>query len=174
MASTPSQEPFANFGIRRDWVLDRARDQVIITFRQLKAARFEAHVAYLQTLPCYSLYQRYHGNPPLQPSQLQLLHSQIGQASAIFKAGVDEDWRRSCLRYPEVLDYYFNLVEITLPDDRDLAVREPRFGVPLKETRKINGRRGSADLSNGHRKKERRRSRGRTPPAVPMAGSYRR
>ena len=153
-----------------EWVLNHARDQVLHTFQQLKQARYEAHVAYLQTLPCYTLYQKYRGNPPLQQSQLSMLQHQIGQAQSIFQSGVDEDWRRCCLRYPEVLDYFFNLVEIDFPDDRDSTVREPKFGSPLKQTRKLKARRGSIDSGNGHRKRSRRRSsRGRTPP-----GSFRR
>ena len=146
---------------------------MLVTFQELKAARYEAHLAYLQTLPTFSLYQKYHGNPPIQPSQLAVLHSQINHATSIFKAGIDEDWRRSCLRYPEVLDYYFSLVEVDFPHEQDPAIREPRFGSALKEIRKLNKRRGSVDL--GHRKKDRRRSRARTPPpAAPMTGSYNR
>ena len=78
------------------------------------------------------------------------------------------------MRYPEILDYYFSLVEITFPHDRDSVIREPRFGsAQQKETRKLKTRRDSVDL--GHRKKDRRRSRGRTPPpAAPMSGSYKR
>ncbi|KAK3707126.1 hypothetical protein LTR37_012295 [Vermiconidia calcicola] len=159
----------------RDWVLNHARDQVLNTFQQLRAARYEAHLAYLQTLPCYTLFQRYSNNPPIPQPQLQNLYHQISQAQAVFQAGIDEDWRRSCLRYPDVLDYYFSLVDFTLPDSRDLAVREPRFGAPLKEARKIKARRDSVDLGSGQGKKGKRRSsRGRTPPAAPMPGSYRR
>ena len=165
-------------GSHRDWVLNHAREQVLLTFNQLKTARYEAHLAYLQTLPCYALYQKFHGNPPLQAQQFYTLQTQINHAQGIYKAGVDEDWRRSCLRYPEVLDYYFSLVEVSLPDDKDSVMREPRFGAALKETRRIKARRGSrgsGDFSNGHRKNGRRRtSRGRTPPQAPMASAFRR
>lgn len=162
----------------RQWVINHARNQIINTFEQLKAARKQAHYAYLQTIPCFTLYQKYRGNPPLQPAQLHLLHSQIGQAQAIFQAGVDEDWRRSCLRYPEVLDYYFSLVDIGMPNDSDGVVQEPRFGAPLKGPRRIKARRDSVDSGQLYRKKGGRRnsrsSRGRTPPAAPMADAFRR
>lgn len=161
----------------RDWVLDHARNEIISTFNDLKTARRDAHVAYLQTLPCYTLYQKWHGAPPVQPAQLHALQQQIHAANMNYRAGIDEDWRRSCMRYPEVLDYYFSLVEVVMPGDRDPSILEPRFGAPVNGTRKVKTRRnsrGSVDMSNGHRKKDRRRgSRGRTPPAAPMASQYR-
>ena len=102
---------------------------------------------------------------------MNALHSEINRAQTTFQAGVDDDWRRSCLKYPEVLDYYFSLVEVGFPDDRDAIVSDPRFGGSINGTRKLKARRDSS----GHRKKDRRRSsRGRTPPAVPMASSYQR
>jgi hypothetical protein len=132
-------------------------------------------VQYLQTLPCYTLYHRYGGQPPIAPAQLQALHHQILTANAAFKAGVDEDWRRSCMEYPKVLDYYFQLVDVGFPGDGDDSVRDPVFSGATphaREQKRVKQRRDSMDTQ--HRKKERRRSRGRTPPPVPMAGNYRR
>ena len=102
-----------------------AREQIHLTFWRLLAARKEAHVACLHGLPLYTLYQQYHGNPPLQPLQLELLQNQIKHANAIYKAGVDEDWRRSWL---EAIAYYFDLADIGLPGERDPAVQSPKFG----------------------------------------------
>lgn len=151
-----------------------ARNQVIETFEQLKYARFQAHERYLQTLPCYTLFERY-GNPPLTAPQLNNLRQQMSQAQSIYQSGVDEDWRRCCLKYPEVLDYYLGLVDFGFPDDRDPSMRDPRFGGPINDPKKLKHRRGSVDSGKGHRKRSRRRnSRGRTPPAAPMAGSRRR
>lgn len=164
----------------RDWVLNHARNQIIHTFQQLKAARYQAHVAYLQTIPCYTLYQTYNGRPPLLPAQIAVLHGQINQANHIFKQGIDDDWRRSCLQYPEVLDYFFSLVELSLPDERDVAVMQPRFGgTAVKEPKRVTQRRSSTDESSvktkkKDREKDRRRDSGRTPPPAPMAGGYRR
>lgn len=89
----------------------------------------------------------------------------------LFKQGVDEDWRRSCLRYPEVLDYYFDLVQFQVPSDRDPAIIDPRFGATANERPRIREKRPSGDstTTKEHRKKDRRRSRGRTPPAIPHA-----
>ncbi|KAK5125942.1 hypothetical protein LTR85_011297 [Meristemomyces frigidus] len=160
----------------RDWVLNHARNQVMVTFHQLRQLRYQAHVGYLQSLPCFTLYYRYNGQPPIQPAQLHLLHTQISQANAIFKQGVDEDWRRSCLRYPDVLDYYFNLVGFVLPEEQDSAVSNPVFGASAKERPRVKAKKESVDAGSAKelRKKEHRRSRGRTPPPhAPMPGAYR-
>lgn len=161
--------------MNREWVLDHARNQIMATFHQLRAIRVEAHHNYLRTLPYYTLYHKYNGSPPLQPAQLQLIHSQIQYANQSLQQGVDQDWRTSCLRYPEVLDYYFRLVDVRFPSDRDASTRDPRFGGPPRPEapRKIRDRRGSGDMRDlqvkEHRKRERRRSRGGgTPPAAPM------
>lgn len=158
----------------RQWVLQQARNQVIESFNQLKAARLQAHIRYLQTLPCFTLYQKY-DNPPLTPPQLATLQHQMAQAKSIFQGGIDEDWRRCLQKYPEVLDYYFSLVQIDFPSAEDLVLREPRFGEHMRDPKRLKARRGSMDADAGHKKKSgRRRSRGRTPPAAPMAGHYRR
>ncbi|KAF2725930.1 hypothetical protein K431DRAFT_280663 [Polychaeton citri CBS 116435] len=181
LAMDQALERWAGVQDIRDWVLNHARNQVIQTFQRLKAQRVEQHNAYLQTLPCYSLYHQYNGHPPMHPFQLQALHNQISQANAIFKQGVDEDWRRSCMRYPDVLDYYFSMVTVNFPEDKDPAVRNPVFGQPLERTRKIKARRdeevmGGGDMEEVDRaikKKEGRKSRGRTPPpSAPMPAMW--
>ncbi|EME46226.1 hypothetical protein DOTSEDRAFT_127181 [Dothistroma septosporum NZE10] len=156
----------------RDWVLNHARNQIISTFHALRAMRLEAHHNYLQTLPYYTLFHKYSGRPPLQPAQLQLIHSQIQQANTILQQGIDQDWRTSCLRYPEVLDYYFSLVRYDYPSDKEEVIQDPRFG-PTRErqARVKDSRRDSVDMTvKDHRKRDRRRSRGgkSPPPEAPM------
>jgi hypothetical protein len=55
------------------------------------------------------------------------LQTQIAEAHAELKRGIDADWRASVLRYPEVLDYFYSLVELRLPDDHSREVVEPPF-----------------------------------------------
>ena len=89
------------------------------------------------------------------------------------------------MRYPEVLDYYFGLVEFGFPSDKAPAIRDPRFGSGAKEGARVKAvkeRRESVDMSvkeSGRKGRRRSRSRGgvgRTPPlpSVPMPGHYRR
>ena len=77
-----------------------------------------------------------------------------------------------------ILDYYFSLVRIGFPEEHDSALNDPRFGGgPVKEPKKVKQRKGSVDteVTKEHRKKERRRSRDRTPPpTAPMPGHHRR
>ena len=158
----------------RKWVLDHARNQVITTFHEMRAMRIEAHRNYLQTLPFYTLYHRYNGAPPLGAAQLQLIHSQISSANHTLQQGVDQDWRTACMQYPQVLDYYFSLIQVRLPRDDDIAITDPRFGGSKEPPRRVKNRRESVEYReppprDEHRRRERRRSRtGRTPPHAPM------
>lgn len=142
--------------------------------------RIEAHQNYLQTLPYWTLYHRYNGAPPLLPAQLQLFHSQVNQANVTLQQGVDQDWRTSCMRYPEVLDYYFSLVEVSLPSDRDPSILDPRFGGGRDlGPRRMKDKKPAPPLPpdlrdlqvKEHRKKERRMSGG--PPRAPMPRDFR-
>lgn len=116
----------------REWVLNHARVKIINTFQELKRSRIEAHFAYLECLPCYTVYKHWNGNPPIDHTQLMILKNEISRANDIFKRGLDEDWRRSCMRYPEVLDYYFSLIRFTIPREDDPLMRNPRFGQQKK------------------------------------------
>lgn len=150
------------------FALDHARNAVMATFHQLRSMRVQAHHDYLQTLPYYTLYHRYNGHPPLQPAQLQLVHSQIQRANQMLQQGVDQDWRTSCLQYPTVLDYYIALAEVALPDEGHPALQDPRFGPAAPKgpvPRKVKDRRDSVDVAiREPRRRDRRKSRGRTPP----------
>ena len=112
-----------------DWVISHARTHILNAFERLTSARKSAHSAYLSSLPFYSIYMQYSGHPPLHPAALAQLQAQISEAHAELKRGIDADWRASVLRYPEVLDYFYSLVEIRLPSERSPQVAEPPFAV---------------------------------------------
>ena len=76
------------------------------------------------------------------------------------------------MRYPQVLDYYFSLVEISFPSSKDDSVRSPTFGIPGNEPKQVKARRDSVDPAKGKRR-SRKGSRGRTPPPAPDARDYR-
>lgn len=113
----------------RDWVVNHSRTHILQAFDRLSSRRKSAHNAYLSSLPFYSIYVQYHGSPPLHPTALNTLRAQIAEANAELKRGIDNDWRLSVLRYPEVLDYFYGLVELRLPPDRDSRVARPPFAV---------------------------------------------
>lgn len=70
---------------------------------------------------------RYSGRPPISHIYVSTLQSQIAEAHAELKRGIDADWRASVLRYPVVLDYFYSLIELRLPSDRSQEVVQPPF-----------------------------------------------
>lgn len=86
------------------------------------------------------------------------LQAQIGEANAEVKRGIDADWRASVLRYPEVLDYFYSLVELKLPSDRSPRVVEPPFAVAGYQDAGYDQSR----IGTGEKKKKKRRERERS------------
>ncbi|GAB0137395.1 hypothetical protein EsDP_00005660 [Epichloe bromicola] len=99
----------------RAWVRGHAQDYVLEYFRLLAERRKNAHTAHLEQITAHAFY---HYNAPPHPNQ-------IADAQAALKRGIDEDWQASVQRYPEVLEYFFGLAELTLPGDDDPAVKDP-------------------------------------------------
>jgi hypothetical protein len=110
-----------------EWVLTHARHHIQLAFQRLTTIRQHAQTAYLNSLPHYDVYMRFSGAPPIHPLAIAQLQSQIAEAHAEFKRGIDLDWRASVLRYPEVLDYFYSLVDLRLPADDDRKVLQPPF-----------------------------------------------
>lgn len=93
----------------------------------MTSIRKQAHAAYLSSLPNYDIYMRYSGRPPISHMYVATLQSQIQEAHAELKRGIDADWRASVLRYPVVLDYFYSLIDLRLPSDRSQEVIQPPF-----------------------------------------------
>ncbi|KAJ4316790.1 hypothetical protein N0V94_005282 [Neodidymelliopsis sp. IMI 364377] len=91
---------------------------------------------------------------------IQQLQSQIAEAHADFKRGIDLDWKASVLRYPEVLDYFYKLVELRLPSEDHRAVAEPPFAAAGYQDRGYMAGEPSRVGSEKPRKKKRRDSAG--------------
>ncbi|KAF2203992.1 hypothetical protein GQ43DRAFT_429405 [Delitschia confertaspora ATCC 74209] len=136
----------------RDWVVSHARQHILNAFERLSSARKQSTAQYLGSLPYYSVYVQYSGRPPIHPMHLAPLQAQISEAHADLKRGIDADWRSSVLRYPEVLDYFYSLVELRLPSPTSPRVMEPPFATA-----------GYADAGYGHvrvkKEKKKRRER---------------
>ncbi|KAF4980774.1 hypothetical protein FZEAL_3288 [Fusarium zealandicum] len=116
----------------RSWVRGHAQDYILEYFRLLTDQRKTAHSAHMDRITAHA-YHYYHAPP--HPTQ-------IAEAQASLKRGIDEDWQASVRRYPEVLEYFFGLVELTLPAEDEPAVKEPPLG-SLQGFRKVNRRSGS-------------------------------
>lgn len=116
----------------RTWVRAHAQDYILEYFRLLTERRKTAHSAHLDRITAHA-YHYYHAPP--HPNQ-------IAEAQASLKRGIDEDWQSSVQRYPEVLEYFFGLVELTLPAEDEPAVKDPPLSA-LNGYRKANRRSGS-------------------------------
>ncbi|KAK2613480.1 hypothetical protein N8I77_000393 [Diaporthe amygdali] len=115
----------------RSWVRAHAQDYILEYFRLLTDRRKQAHTAHLDRITSHA-YHWYHAPP--HPNE-------IAAAQAALKRGIDEDWQASVQRYPEVLEYFYSLVELTLPADDEQAVRDPPLSA-LSGSRKASRRTG--------------------------------
>ncbi|AEO55455.1 hypothetical protein MYCTH_2086739 [Thermothelomyces thermophilus ATCC 42464] len=125
----------------RSWVRAHAQDYILQYFQLLTERRKAAHAQHLERLSAHS-YHYYHAPP--HPNE-------ISAAQAQLKRGIDEDWQASVQRYPEVLEYFFSLVELTLPDDNEQAVKDPPLSAlsgPRKGARRVGGG-GATTVASG-------------------------
>ncbi|KAI1809441.1 hypothetical protein GGS20DRAFT_590608 [Poronia punctata] len=131
----------------RSWVRAHAQDYILEYFRLLTDRRKAAHQEQVERITAHAYH--YYRAPP-HPSELQA-------AQAALKRGIDEDWQSSVQRYPEVLEYFFSLVEMQLPQEDDPTVKDPPLSA-LHGSRKPHRRSSVIAPESAH---ERRR---RTPP----------
>ncbi|KAK0750967.1 hypothetical protein B0T18DRAFT_435496 [Schizothecium vesticola] len=123
----------------RSWVRAHAQDYILEYFRLLTERRKTAHTAHLDRITAHA-YHYYHAPP--HPNE-------IAAAQAQLKRGIDEDWQASVQRYPEVLEYFYSLVELTLPDDNEAAVKDPPLSA-LNGSRKASRRQvGPGTVASG-------------------------
>jgi hypothetical protein len=140
----------------RVWVRGHAQDYILEYFRLLTDRRKQEHMQHLDRITAHA-YHYYHAPP--HPNE-------IAAAQVALKRGIDEDWQASVQRYPEVLEYFFSLVELTLPDDSEAAVRDPPLSA-MSGSRKVGRRAAPATIASGGFPERDVLPRGRTPPPQP-------
>jgi hypothetical protein len=99
----------------RTWVRGHAQDYILSYFTMLTSRRKESHAQLIQRINERAAYY-YNARP--HPSE-------IAAADADLKRGIDDDWKASVQRYPEVLEYFYGLVDLNLPSDEEPGVRDP-------------------------------------------------
>jgi hypothetical protein len=109
----------------RAWVTTRARAYILQCFNGLVAARHQAHDIEVNTIHQNAAYYRLRPDPRI-----------LAELDATLQHDIDDDWRQSVRRYPEVLDYFYGLVDLNLPDDRSEAVRNPPLEARRKKSRR--------------------------------------
>jgi hypothetical protein len=153
----------ANLG-GRSWVRSHAQDYILEYFRMLTERRKAAHSAHLERITA-SAYYHYHAPP--HPNE-------IAAAQASLKKGIDEDWQNSVQRYPEVLEYFFSLVELTLPGDDEDVVKDPPLSAmngSRKAGRRPGGPNGPSTIASGSTYHPPELSGRRTPPPPRTPGT---
>jgi len=136
----------------RAWVRGHAQDYILSYFSMLTTRRKDHHAQAIRHITERAAY--YYRARPHQ--------SEIAAADADLKRGIDEDWKASVQRYPEVLEYFYGLVDLNLPGDDEPGVRDPPLsalgGVAMgrERERKVRLR----EPSEVEERRRRRRSRG--------------
>jgi hypothetical protein len=143
------------------WVRGHAQDYILSYFSMLTTRRKDHHAQTIHRMTERAAYY-YHARP--HPSE-------IAAADAELKRGIDEDWKTSVQRYPEVLEYFYGLVDLNLPGDDEPGVRDPPLsalggvGVGRERERKVRLREPSE--IEERRRRSRSRERVITAPAPP-------
>ncbi|KAM5347582.1 hypothetical protein ACJ41O_007406 [Fusarium nematophilum] len=92
----------------RTWVRSHSQDYVLEYFRMHMEAK--------------------HKIPATPEQQGNQKDPESAQRAPVSKEEVNEMWQASVERYPEVLEYYYGLPELTLPAETDPAVVDPPLG----------------------------------------------
>ncbi|KAI9642111.1 hypothetical protein NHQ30_008912 [Ciborinia camelliae] len=137
----------------RSWVRGHAQDYILSYFSVLTTRRKDEHASQLHRITERAAY--YYNQPPHR--------TDIALADSELKRGIDEDWRASVQRYPEVLEYFFSLVEFSIPSDDEPGVRDPPLsalgggGRKVRLTEPVPQRGSTPAVSDGGEERERRR-----------------
>jgi len=134
----------------RSWVRGHAQDYILEYFSVLTTRRKDAHAAHIAQITEHAAYY-YRARP--HPNEVAVANSEL-------KRGIDEDWRASVQRYPEVLEYFYSLVDLNLPSDDDPAVKDPPLSALSGGARKARHR----TIEETHRWKASERARKAAPP----------
>jgi len=132
----------------RSWVRAHAQDYILALFTQLTTRRKALHAITLARINERAYH--YHRLPP-HPSEIRTAEDDL-------KRGIDEDWKASVQRYPEVLEYFYGLVELSLPGEEEIRVSDPPLSAMAGGKGRVRIRERVVERAEG-RQRERRRSR---------------
>lgn len=106
-----------------EWVTHNAINTITTIYNKKKEMRKAQYFDYVHSLPYFQMYEQYRGRPPLPPHHLLHLQAQIHDADIDLKRGIDADWKSCVVRYPEVLNHFYNQITANPPRQA-----EPPFG----------------------------------------------
>ncbi|KXJ87125.1 hypothetical protein Micbo1qcDRAFT_167845 [Microdochium bolleyi] len=100
----------------KEWARQRAQDYVLQYFSLLSDRRKAEYHAVVGQLHANAA--RYSLGALPHPADMRAARAEL-------RRGINEDWKASVTRYPDVLDYFFSLVKVKFPNDNDARVRDP-------------------------------------------------
>jgi hypothetical protein len=104
--------------VNRAWVREHSKNYIVTKFIILCNVRREAYKMKVEELTERA--QFYYNAPP-HPSE-------ITSAMEEFKKLINRDWQTCVAMYPKTMDYFFSLVGMNLPDDKDPRMNYLREG----------------------------------------------
>jgi len=99
----------------RSWVRAHAQDYILEYFSMLTKRRKALHAQKISHINDRAYH--YYRAPP-HPSEIMAADDEL-------KRAIDDDWKASVQRYPEVLEYFYGLVDLSLPSDDEPRVSDP-------------------------------------------------
>ncbi|OAA39801.1 hypothetical protein BBO_06327 [Beauveria brongniartii RCEF 3172] len=150
----------------RSWVRRNARDYILGYFHTLSEPCKDAYALHLDTIKATCLARSGPSSPGSgsgsgsnnNNNNNNNTNVHVARARVEYRRNIDRAWALAVKRYPEVLNHFYSLVRITLPDDDDPVMkRVPGFDRPPK---------GGDPRHRADRRKPPVRSRyGHTPPS---------
>ena len=141
----------------------------------LTTRRKDAHAAHIHRITERAAYY-YNARP--HPTE-------VAVADAELKRGINEDWRASVQRYPEVLEYFYGLVDLNLPSDHDTCIKDPplsalagagarkvKYRVVGPDPRRVDGGRRSVPPGGGGGRRQPGPAFAPPPPPPPPPTAY--
>ncbi|KAI6245066.1 hypothetical protein HI914_07033 [Erysiphe necator] len=143
----------------REWVKFRARNFILDYFKRLSNQHEREYNEHILEIESRSTHYY---------NSAQYLN-EVDLEGARLKHNINEAWKASIQRYPEVLQYFYTLVDISRPDDSDACVINPpiylndeaRPRIPMnartRDGENISDLRGENDREYDHKLRRRRR-----------------
>ncbi|GAB7337886.1 hypothetical protein MBLNU457_4277t1 [Dothideomycetes sp. NU457] len=118
----------------RAWVTLAAKNRVADDFDHFKAEALRVYHCTVSAIPCYEMYIRYRGRPPMSEERIAGIAYQIRVAEREYLNAIDDAWRRCVLQYPYWLSHFWTMVRFVPPSsaplrgvaDREMVRRDGR------------------------------------------------
>lgn len=105
----------------RSWVRRNARDYILGYFHTLSEPCKDAYALHLDTIKSTCIARSGSGTGSGNNNNNSNVH--VARARAEYRRNIDRAWALAVKRYPDVLNHFYSLVRITLPNDDDPVMK---------------------------------------------------